>query len=79
LYNRSIEFWAVATPSGGRDNGLGLTCEAAMIELAILKDLFPLLPEPAAMKLHRIDRILTFNVTDFARYPRIEAIHPQSV
>ena len=25
----------------------------------------------AAMKLHGIDRILTFNVTDFACYPRI--------
>ncbi|MGO9255521.1 MAG: type II toxin-antitoxin system VapC family toxin [Bryobacteraceae bacterium] len=33
----------------------------------------------AAMRLHGIDRILTFNVTDFARCPRIEAIHPQSV
>lgn len=101
-----IEFWAVATRPAGRENGLGLTCDAAMIELAVLKDLFTLLPEPAsifeewerlvtthrvsgrnvhdarlvaAMRLHGIDRILTFNVTDFARYPRVEAIHPQSV
>lgn len=101
-----IEFWAVATRPAGRDNGLGMTCEAAMSEVAILKRLFLLLPEPAdifdewerlvtaqrvqgknvhdarlvaAMNLHGLKRILTFNVADFARYPNIEAVHPQSL
>lgn len=31
-----IEFWAVATRPAGSDNGLGMTTEAAMNELAIL-------------------------------------------
>ena len=33
----------------------------------------------AAMKLHGLKRILTFNVADFTRYPDIEVIQPQSV
>lgn len=33
----------------------------------------------AAMQLHGIDRILTFNVADFARYPGITAVDPASV
>jgi predicted nucleic acid-binding protein len=30
----------------------------------------------AAMHIHGVKRILTFNTKDFARYDRIEAIHP---
>ena len=30
----------------------------------------------AAMRVHRVGRILTFNTKDFARYDDIEAIHP---
>ena len=30
----------------------------------------------AAMRLHSIQQILTFNIQDFARYPGIQAIHP---
>jgi len=101
-----IEFWAVATRPPGSENGLGMTCEAVIKEVAVIKGLFPLLPEPAAvfhewerlvtthqvsgknvhdarlvatMNLHGLNRILTFNVADFARYPHIEAVHPQSL
>lgn len=33
----------------------------------------------AAMNVHGISNILTFNVTDFTRYPGITAVHPNSV
>lgn len=33
----------------------------------------------AAMVQNRIDSILTFNVQDFVRYPRIKTLHPQTV
>ena len=33
----------------------------------------------AAMNLHGLKRILTFNAGDFAGYPHIEVIHPQSM
>lgn len=33
----------------------------------------------AAMKMHGLNRILTFNVQDFARYAGIEIIDPQAV
>lgn len=44
-----IEFWAVATRPAGSENGLGMTCDAVRSELAILKGLFHLLPEPAGV------------------------------
>jgi len=33
----------------------------------------------AAMRVHGVKRILTFNEKDFARYSDIEAIHPRSI
>jgi len=33
----------------------------------------------AAMRVHGIKRILTFNERDFARYPGIQAVHPQAL
>jgi predicted nucleic acid-binding protein len=33
----------------------------------------------AAMRVHGVKRILTFNARDFARYVDIEAVHPRSV
>ncbi|MGC1619122.1 MAG: type II toxin-antitoxin system VapC family toxin [Candidatus Acidiferrum sp.] len=33
----------------------------------------------AAMRVHGIKRILTFNVKDFARYAEIESVHPHSI
>jgi len=33
----------------------------------------------AAMRVHGLQRILTFNDKDFARYPEIEAVHPRGV
>jgi predicted nucleic acid-binding protein len=33
----------------------------------------------AAMTVHAIPSILTFNVDDFKRYPGIQVIHPRSV
>ena len=33
----------------------------------------------AAMRVHRVKRILTFNDRDFARYSDIEAVHPRTV
>ena len=44
-----IEFWAVATRPTGIQNGLGMTTDAVMRELAALKELFPLLPEPSGI------------------------------
>jgi predicted nucleic acid-binding protein len=44
-----VEFWAVATRPAGRENGLGMSTETAMQELAVLIDLFPLLPEPRSI------------------------------
>src|SRR6266849_10831646 len=33
----------------------------------------------AAMRVHAVKRVLTFNEKDFARYPGIEAVHPRSL
>jgi predicted nucleic acid-binding protein len=33
----------------------------------------------AAMRVHALKRILTFNEKDFTRYPGIEAVHPRSL
>jgi predicted nucleic acid-binding protein len=33
----------------------------------------------AAMNVHGITRILTFNVRDFTRYPDISAVHPETL
>jgi predicted nucleic acid-binding protein len=33
----------------------------------------------AAMRVHGVERILTFNEADFARYPGIEAVHPRTI
>jgi predicted nucleic acid-binding protein len=33
----------------------------------------------AAMRVHDVKRILTFNDRDFARYTHIEAVHPRTV
>ena len=40
-----IEFWAVATRPEVSANGLGMTIDVAIRELAVLKRLFPMLPE----------------------------------
>ncbi len=98
-----VEFWAVATRPEKSENGLGMTPEMAAKELAVLKDLFQLLPEPdsvytewerlvttykvsgknthdarlvATMRLHGIEKILTFNVPDFERFPGIIVVDP---
>jgi predicted nucleic acid-binding protein len=44
-----IEFWAVATRPLASENGLGMATEEAGRELAAIKDLFPILPEPASI------------------------------
>src|SRR5580698_10309411 len=41
-----VEFWAVATRPVANENGLGMLPDEAAKELAVLVDLFPLLPEP---------------------------------
>jgi predicted nucleic acid-binding protein len=33
----------------------------------------------AAMRVHGVKRILTFNTKDFARYTDIEAMHPRTI
>ncbi len=33
----------------------------------------------AVMKTHAVERIITFNVSDFARFSGIEAIHPDTI
>ena len=40
-----VEFWAVTTRPTGSQNGLGMSLDAAARELAVLIDLFSLLPE----------------------------------
>jgi predicted nucleic acid-binding protein len=98
-----VEFWAVATRPEKSENGLGMSPDMAAKELAVLKDLFQLLPEPdsvftewerlvttykvsgknthdarlvATMRLHGIEKILTFNVPDFERFPGIIVLNP---
>jgi predicted nucleic acid-binding protein len=44
-----VEFWAVATRPAGSENGLGMSTEGAEKELAILKDLFAVIPEPGGL------------------------------
>src|SRR6266568_2194013 len=44
-----IEFWAVATRPTGSENGLGMTTDTVNQELDLLKELFPLLPEPVSV------------------------------
>src|ERR1022692_2600052 len=97
-----IEFWTVATRPV-ESNGLGMAIETVTQELAMLKDLFRLLPEPssifeewerlvitcrvsgknthdarlaASMRLHGITKILTFNGSDFRRFPGITVLDP---
>ena len=100
-----IEFWAVATR--GRDaNGLGMSTEWAIAQLAKIKRLFAILPETAeilptwerlviqhrvsgkkthdarlvaAMYVHGVSHILTFNSADFSRYAGISVIEPQTL
>ena len=33
----------------------------------------------AVMKVHGIGRIVTFNISDFARFPEIEVVHPSEI
>ena len=99
-----VEVYSVATRPA-MDNGLGLTVERAMDEVAALKRLFSWLPEAplqgewerlvaayrvcgknchdarlvAAMVVHGVRSILTFNVHDFARYTEIVVLDPRSV
>jgi predicted nucleic acid-binding protein len=53
-----IEFWTVATRPEGSLNGAGMTIDVAMRELAILKRLFPMLPESSAVY-ERWERLVT--------------------
>ena len=58
-----IEFWAVATRPLGSENGLGITSEAATRELAAIKDLFPILPEPASIFEEWENLVTTYGVS----------------
>jgi predicted nucleic acid-binding protein len=96
------EFWAVATRPAAA-NGLGLTVVECQIQLARIKRLFLLLPDPpglfgewealvgahschgrvsfdarlvAAMRVHGVTRLLTFNGAHFARFPGIIVLDP---
>ena len=65
-------------------NGLGLSIPHATDELMRLKSMFPLLPDTpahddrlvAAMQVHGLTAILTFDKTGFSRYAGIEVVHP---
>jgi predicted nucleic acid-binding protein len=99
------EFWYVCTRSTAR-NGLGLTIEETVREIANIEALFTLLSDVpsiygewrhlvetysiagapahdarlvAAMRIHSIDRLLTFNGTDFRRYPGLIVVAPQDL
>jgi predicted nucleic acid-binding protein len=100
-----VEFWCVATRPT-EVNGLGLTSEQAAAEMADLEQLFPLLPDTAAIHaewrkivvetgttglrthdariaaallVHGVSHILTFNVRDFAGFSHIVAVNPADV
>ncbi|HEY4358810.1 MAG TPA: type II toxin-antitoxin system VapC family toxin [Acidobacteriaceae bacterium] len=99
-----VECWAVMTRPT-IENGLGLSVDAASIELEKFKRLFVLLPElplqdawerlvvsyrvlgknthdarlVAAMTVHQVDSVLTFNIQDFTRYSGITALDPRTV
>jgi predicted nucleic acid-binding protein len=97
-----IELWAVATRPVA-NNGLGLSGDAAALELAKTKkilalrlDLPAIFPEwerliaqhkvmgkqahdtriVAAMNVHGITNLLTFNTGDFKRFTHINVFHP---
>jgi hypothetical protein len=79
-----IELWMVATRPLG-ENGLGMTPTEAAVELGRIKGMFLFMPEShdarlvAAMQLHGLTAVLTFDRTGFARFPGIEAIHSAEV
>ncbi len=58
-----IEFWAVATRPLVLENGLGMTTDAAANELAAIKDLFPILPEPPSIFQEWEELVITYKVS----------------
>jgi predicted nucleic acid-binding protein len=97
-----VELWVLATRPISQ-NGLGLSTTEAAAELARLRSMFPLLPDPpaiypvweslviqyrvagkpahdarlvAAMHVHGLNTVLTFDRTGFSRYAGIEVLHP---
>ena len=66
-----IEFWAVATRPV-EANGLGLSVEKTREEVARFDARLV-----AIMLEGDIDSILTFNIDDFRRYPKITVVSPQ--
>ena len=74
-----VEFWAVATRHEGNENGLGMTIETAMKELAALKELFPVLPEPSGLFEEWERLVTTYRVAGKNTHDAHEAIHPASV
>jgi predicted nucleic acid-binding protein len=74
-----VEFWAVATRPEGSENGLGMTIETAMKELAVLKELFPVLPEPSGLFGEWETLVTTYRVAGKNTHDAHEAVHPASV
>ena len=85
-----VEAWVVATRP--RDvNGFGYSPILAAEGLSKVKRLFHILPDAddiysewetrlvAAMNIHRIRFILTFNSDDFKRYGGIQILHPDQL
>ena len=101
LSQLAVEFWAVATRPA-KANGLNLTVEQTLVELADIELSIDLLPElpvhaewqrlvtsyrvsgknvhdarlVAAMVVHGVTKILTFNDADFTRYAEISVLDP---
>ena len=100
-----IEFWAVATRPENR-NGLGLSVNETVEQIASFKSVFTLLPDTdgifkewerlvaqhqvlgkqvydarlvAAMRVHSLTHLLTFNTNDFKRFEVITAASPQTI
>jgi predicted nucleic acid-binding protein len=100
-----IEFWAVATRPETR-NGLGLSVNETVEQIAYFKSLFTLLPDTnevfkewerlvaqhqvlgkqvydarlvAAMRVHSLSHLLTFNIGDFKRFTAFTAVSPQAI
>ena len=80
------EFWNTCTRPVDR-NGYGLSPQEADRRARFFEEKLQLLPESltvhdarlvAAMRIHGVKRILTFNHKDFARYAEVEAVHPRT-
>src|SRR6266853_1961839 len=76
-----VEFWNASTRPANA-NGLGFSPEQAARYVDRFQSLLRLLHEArivAAMTVHKVTKILSFDLDDFKRYTGISALHPKDV